>query len=107
MITVKILKSCRNDPIDRSILTQFYNANQIDDYLYLQQCRSIDSSWQQVLYNDLFLARHPQFASTTLATILAYSLIIAFLVFLLVFCTAMSLFCLYRMTTVKTMKSDK
>ncbi|CAF0822291.1 unnamed protein product [Adineta steineri] len=88
IINLKLLKYCQDQTINSSVLKQFYSTNQINDYLLMKQSN----------YRD--------FASTTLATILAYSLVIAIVVFLLVFCTAMSLFCLYRMTTTKHKKSE-
>ncbi|CAF0790298.1 unnamed protein product [Adineta ricciae] len=75
------VKHCRDQILDRSLLTQFYNANELDEYFLLKE------------------SLHRNFAPTTLATILAYSLLIALVVFLLVFCTTMGLFCLYRMST--------
>jgi len=38
-IHVKFLKYCRDEIIDRSLLTQFYNSNQINDYLLIKECK--------------------------------------------------------------------
>jgi hypothetical protein len=106
-IKLKFLKYCRDEFINRSLLTQFYNPNQINDYFLIKECKFIKSNlfFIRLLYS--YLARFRNFTSTTIATILAYSLMIALVVFLLVFCTAMSLFCLYRMTATKKKKSEK
>ncbi|CAF4285921.1 unnamed protein product [Rotaria socialis] len=80
-INLKFLKYCRDATINNSLLAQFYNSDQINSYLLIKESRS----------RDLF--------SISIATIFAYSLIIAVAVFLIVFCTAITLFCLYRMTT--------
>ncbi|CAF3195777.1 unnamed protein product [Rotaria socialis] len=80
-INLKFLKYCRDATINNSLLAQFYNSDQINSYILIKESRS----------RDLF--------SISIATIFAYSLIIAVAVFLIVFCTAITLFCLYRMTT--------
>ncbi|CAF0754080.1 unnamed protein product [Rotaria sordida] len=90
IINLKFLKYCRIETtINQSVLSQFYNSNQIMDYLLIKE------------------SRHRDFTSITITTIFTYSLIIAFVVFLIVFCTAISLFCLYRLTTTnKTISND-
>ncbi|CAF2619161.1 unnamed protein product [Rotaria sp. Silwood2] len=89
IIPLKFMKYCRDETMNHSLLSQFYNSNQIIDYLLMKE------------------SRHREFASITITTIFAYSLIIAFVVFLIVFCTAISLFCLFRMTTTKkTLSKD-
>ncbi|CAF4515620.1 unnamed protein product [Rotaria sp. Silwood1] len=82
-INLKFLKYCRDETINHSLLAQFYNSNQIIEYLLIKE------------------SRHRDLASITITAIFAYSLIIAFVVFLIVFCTAISLFCLYRITITK------
>jgi hypothetical protein len=37
-VNLMFLKSCRDELIDRSVLTQFYNSNQTNDFLLLQEC---------------------------------------------------------------------
>jgi hypothetical protein len=107
-IHIKFLKYCRDEIIDRSLLTQFYNSNQINDYLLIKECKFFyENNKNFYLKYSLYSARHRDFSSTTIATILAYSLIIALVVFLLVFFTAMSLFCIYRITTAKKKISEK
>jgi hypothetical protein len=79
----------------------------MNEYLLMKErkFRKLKLNLSKVFYS--YSARYRDFASTTLATILAYSLVIAVVVFLLVFCTAMILFCLYRMTTNKKKISEK
>lgn len=89
-INFKFSKSCRDDMMNRSLLSQFYNLNQLNDYFMIKECKSIHLESLKISF--VLSARQQGFASTTLVTILAYSLIIAIVVFLLVFCTAMSLF---------------
>lgn len=107
-INIKFQKSCRNDVINQTFLNQFYNFNQINEYLIVKECRYDFVFKKESKLKSIFdLASQKNFTSTTIATILAYSLIIALIVFLLVFCTAMSLFCVYRMTTKKKTMSEK
>lgn len=42
-IDFKFLKSCSDEVINRSRLTEFYHSNQLDEYLSLKQCKSIDT----------------------------------------------------------------
>ena len=104
---MKFLKYCRDETVDRSLLSQFYNSDQINDYLSIRECELIVFRVHGGEYSFNLSARHQNFSSITIATVLAYSLIIALIVFLLVFCTAMSLFCLYRMTTTKKVGTEK
>ncbi|CAF4151446.1 unnamed protein product, partial [Rotaria sp. Silwood2] len=67
IIPLKFMKYCRDETMNHSLLSQFYNSNQIIDYLLMKE------------------SRHREFASITITTIFAYSLIIAFVVFLIVF----------------------
>jgi len=106
-IHLKFLKYCRDEIINRSLLNQFYNSNQINDYLLIKECKFNQIKTKQLLKFYFYSARHRDFTSTTIVTIIAYSLIIALVVFLLVFCTAISLFCIYRMTTRKKKISEK
>ena len=101
------LKYCRDETADRLSLSQFYNSDQINDYLSIRECELIVFEMHVDTCPFALSARYPSFASITIATVLAYSLIIALVVFLLVFCTAMSLFCLYRMTTTKKVGTEK
>ncbi|CAF1476965.1 unnamed protein product, partial [Didymodactylos carnosus] len=82
IVNLKFLKQCvKNEKLNQSILSQFYNTAQIEAYLLTQSHRSL--------------------SSIGVVTILGYSIIIALIVFVLVFSTAMILFCLYRKTTRK------
>jgi hypothetical protein len=38
-IHLKFLKYCRDEIINRSLLNQFYNSNQINDYLLIKECK--------------------------------------------------------------------
>ena len=38
-INIKFQKSCRNDVINQTFLNQFYNFNQINEYLIAKECR--------------------------------------------------------------------
>lgn len=100
-IDLKFLKSCQDEVINRSRLTEFYHSNQLDEYFSLKECKSMAQFTEFSQINFLSSVHHRSLAPVTLVTILAYSLIIASIVFLLVFCTAMSLFCIYRMTISK------
>jgi hypothetical protein len=39
IVNLKFLKYCRDEVIDRSLLTQFYNSDQINDYLLIKECK--------------------------------------------------------------------
>jgi hypothetical protein len=106
-VNLKFLKYCREETLNTSLLTQFYNTNQMNEYLLMKERKFIKLKLNLSKVRYSYSARYRDFASTTLATILAYSLVIAVVVFLLVFCTAMILFCLYRMTTKKKKISEK
>jgi hypothetical protein len=40
-VHLKFLKFCRDEMINRSLLTHFYNSNQINDYLMIKECKFI------------------------------------------------------------------
>lgn len=40
-INLKFFKSCRDEIINRSLLTQFYNSNQLNDYFMIKECKFI------------------------------------------------------------------
>ncbi len=41
-LNLKFLKYCRDEMVNRSLLTQFYNTNQINDYLLIKECKLIE-----------------------------------------------------------------